>query len=58
MEFWIGLSAGMHLGRVIAEYLQKLIDAYGLLPPSTIDRITKLERAGDEVSSIIDDLAK
>jgi hypothetical protein len=56
MEFWIGLSVGMHLGRVIAEYLEKIADAYGLLPPETASRITELEQAGEKLGAIIDEV--
>jgi hypothetical protein len=57
MEFWIGLSVGMHLGRVIADYLEKFIDAYELLPAETVKKITELQQAEDEVSSVIDAVA-
>jgi hypothetical protein len=36
MEFWSGLSVGMHLGKVIADYLQKFVEAYGLLDATTL----------------------
>jgi hypothetical protein len=46
MEFWIGLSIGMHLGKVIANYLERYGLAYGLLSRETVavlDRIEELE---------------
>ena len=38
MEFWIGLSVGMHLGKVIAEYLEKFGKAYGLLDTAAAEK--------------------
>jgi hypothetical protein len=56
MEFWIGLSAGMHLGKIIADYLEKTVEAYGLLDSSAIERAReKIERRG-EMSAIVDTL--
>ncbi len=43
MEFWIGLSVGMHLGKLIAQYLEKLGNAYGLLDKKTDEKANKLE---------------
>lgn len=54
MEFWIGLSVGMHLGRFIAEYLQKCVEACGLLSPSTVQEIAEVEKLESEVGSIVD----
>lgn len=53
MEFWIGLSVGMHLGRVIAEYLEKLSTACGLLSPEAVKEIAEIEKVEEEVSAII-----
>jgi len=56
MEFWIGLSAGMHLGKVIADYLEKFVEAYGLLDRATAEKgKEKIERRG-EIGAIVDRL--
>ncbi|MGO9567977.1 MAG: hypothetical protein ACLP5H_10585 [Desulfomonilaceae bacterium] len=52
MEFWVGLSVGMHLGKVIVDYLEKFIDAYGLLDEATLKEIKTIEEAASEISSI------
>ncbi len=54
MEFWIGLSVGMHLGKVIADYLEKLVEAYGLLDAATRQEIKEIEELEASVSPIID----
>jgi hypothetical protein len=54
MEFWIGLSVGMHLGKVIAGYLEKVIATYGLLEPATLEDIKEIQEAASEISSIAD----
>jgi hypothetical protein len=56
MEFWIGLSVGMHLGKVIAEYLEKFVEVYGLLDPATAEKAKeKIERRA-EMGKIIEEL--
>ena len=45
MEFWIGLSVGMHLGKILAGYLEKFGMAYGLLTEETSRDIDDVERA-------------
>jgi len=55
MEFWVGLSVGMHLGKVIADYLQKFVDAYGLLDGTTLKEIKEIEEAASEISSIVEE---
>jgi len=57
MEFWIGLSVGMHLGKVIADYLEKFVDAYGLLDPKTVGKIGDVVAGVEEVGSDLDALA-
>jgi hypothetical protein len=54
MEFWIGLSVGMHLGKVLADYLQRFVDAYGLLDMKTIGEIKEIEDLGGKLSSVVD----
>ena len=54
MEFWVGLSVGMHLGKVIADYLQKFIKTHGLLDATTLKEIDEIEAAAKEISSIAD----
>jgi hypothetical protein len=43
MEFWIGLSVGMHLGKILAQYLEKFGVAYGLLDQRTAGKVRELE---------------
>jgi hypothetical protein len=54
MEFWIGLSVGMHLGKVLADYLQRFIDAYGLLDATTVKEIKEIEAVEGEICSVVD----
>ncbi len=54
MEFWVGLSVGMHLGKIVADYLQKFVDAYGLLDPTTLKGIKEIGEAASEISAIAD----
>jgi hypothetical protein len=63
MEFWIGLSVGMHLGKLLAQYLEKFGVAYGLLDQGTAEKVKNFEirEAGDlakvarGVSSVAED---
>lgn len=54
MEFWVGLSVGMHLGKIVADYLQKFVDAYGLLDTTTLKEIKEIGEAASEISSVVD----
>jgi hypothetical protein len=54
MEFWIGLSVGMHLGKVLADYLQRFVDAYGLLDTKTLGEIKEIEDLEGKLSSVVD----
>ncbi|MBI5570852.1 MAG: hypothetical protein HY914_12980 [Desulfomonile tiedjei] len=54
MEFWIGLSVGMHLGKIIADYLQKCVDASGILSPEAREDIAEIEKVEEKISSIVD----
>jgi hypothetical protein len=56
VEFWIGLSVGMHLGRVIADYLEKFVEAYGLLEPEKIDKIKEIEAVAGDIGSLVDEV--
>ena len=56
MEFWIGLTAGMHLGKFIAEYLEKLVEYYGLLSPGTMEEIREIESEENELLETVDDI--
>ncbi|HMK36845.1 MAG TPA: hypothetical protein VK463_17355 [Desulfomonilaceae bacterium] len=56
MEFWIGLSVGMHLGKVLADYLEKLVESYGLFDPVTAEKAKeKIARRG-EIGEIVESL--
>jgi hypothetical protein len=53
MEFWIGLSVGMHLGRVIADRLEKFYEDYGLLDAASAEKAKeKIKRRG-EIGEIV-----
>ena len=58
MEFWIGLSVGMHLGKVVADYLERLIKAYGLLDAETLEEIDRIEEIEQGLASVMDQLEK
>ena len=53
MEFWIGLSVGMHLGSVLAGYLEKFGIAYGLLSEEAGKEIDEIEKTTLDVGKII-----
>jgi hypothetical protein len=58
MEFWIGLSVGMHLGKVIAEYLEKFVEAFGLLDVASEEKAkAKIERRA-EIGEIVEELVE
>jgi len=54
MEFWIGLTAGMHLGKVIADYLAKFVEYCGLLDSGTIEEIKEIEEEEKELFEAVD----
>jgi hypothetical protein len=58
MEFWIGLSVGMHLGKILADYLEKFGVAYGLLSQETSKKLDAFEEATREIGAIIDEVAE
>jgi hypothetical protein len=56
MEFWIGLSVGMHLGKILAGYLEQFGKAYGLLDSAAAERAEKKIEFRSELGSIVEDL--
>ncbi len=58
MEFWIGLSVGMHLGKILAGYLEKFGMAYGLLTEETSRDIDDVERATRAIGEFIEEAAE
>jgi hypothetical protein len=58
MEFWIGLSVGMHLGRVLAGYLEKFGIAYGLLSEQSQKELTEVGMATSEITALIEEVAE
>ena len=44
----------MHLGKVIADYLQKFVEAYGLLDATTLEGMNEIATVGSEISSVVD----
>ena len=58
MEFWIGLSVGMHLGSVVAKHLERFIEEWGLLSPQTCEIIKDIERIEDETCETLDEVVK
>ncbi len=58
MEFWIGLSVGMHLGKILADYLEKFGLAYGLLGQETVKELDEFEEAAREIGEIVDTVAQ
>jgi hypothetical protein len=55
MEFWVGLSVGMHLGKVIADYLEKFIETTGLLSETTLNGVREIEEAEAGIISVIEE---
>ncbi len=45
----------MHLGRVIAENLEKIVKTYGILSPTTCKEIGEIEAAEGKISSLVDE---
>jgi len=58
MEFWIGLSVGMHIGSVITKHLERLIEAHGLLSPATRKIIDRFEEIESETCETLDEVVK
>lgn len=58
MEFWIGLSVGMHLGGVLARYIEKFAVAYGLLTEEGREEIEEIEAATREIGKIVEAAAE
>ena len=58
MEFWIGLSVGMHLGGFLAKHLENLIESRGLLSQVTCEEIKRIEEVEAEASEIFDEVVK
>ncbi len=58
MEFWIGLSVGMHLGKVLADYLEKIGAAYGLLSKEGAKELDEFEETAREIGEIVDGVAE
>jgi len=58
MEFWIGLSIGMHLGGLVVKHLERLFEAQGLLSAETCETIDYVEQVEDEVREIMDEVEK
>ncbi len=58
MEFWIGLSIGMHLGKVIADYLEKIVEAYGLLDEATVEKAEQKIQRRSEMGSMVDEIVE
>lgn len=56
MEFWIGLSVGMHPGKVIADHLEKIVETFEILDPETCEEIKDIEELVSSVSPIIDEM--
>jgi hypothetical protein len=58
MEFWIGLSVGMHLGKILADYLEKFSAACGLPGQETFKSLDGFAEAAREMGEIIDEVAE
>lgn len=58
MEFWIGLSVGMHLGKVLAGYLEKFGVAYGLLSEQSQKDLQEVGMATREITELIEEVAE
>jgi hypothetical protein len=56
MDFWIGLSVGMHLGRVLADYLERFGKAYGLLDSATVEQAEEKIQRRRELGAIVEKL--
>ena len=58
MEFWIGLSVGMHLGGFIAKHLESFVESRGLLSQETCEEIKRIEEVEGEACEIFDEVVK
>jgi hypothetical protein len=54
VEFWIGLSVGMQLGKVIADYLEKFFQANGILDPATVEKAKEKIERREKIGAIVD----
>ncbi len=57
MEFWIGLSVGMQLGKVMADYLEKFFQAHGILDAATVEKAEEKIKRREEIGEIVGRLA-
>jgi hypothetical protein len=58
MEFWIGLSVGMHLGKVIAEYLETVCKAWGLLDAESAEKAEEQIERRSKIGTIVGELVE
>ncbi|HTY25309.1 MAG TPA: hypothetical protein VMC85_19415 [Desulfomonilaceae bacterium] len=58
MEFWIGLSIGLHLRGLVPKHLERFIEARGLLSPEACETINCIEQVEDEVREAMDEVVK
>ncbi len=58
MEFWIGLSVGMHLGGFLAKHLENFIESRGLVSQATCEEIKRIEEVEAEAGEIFDEALK
>jgi len=49
MKFWAGLAVDLHLVRVIADYLEKFEEDYGLLDATSADKAKERIRRHGEI---------
>jgi hypothetical protein len=49
MEFWIGLSVGMHLGKIAVTHLQDLLEYSGYITPATHAVLCEIEKVEEEI---------
>jgi hypothetical protein len=58
VDFWIGLSVGMQLGKVIADYLEKFFQAHGILDPDTVEKAEEKIARREKIGAIVDRLVE
>lgn len=51
-EAWWASGQQQRIG--IADYLQKFVDAYGILDATTLERMNEIATVGSEISSVVD----
>lgn len=57
MEFVLGLSVDLHVGKIIRRYLESIFYDLGLLTSIQVQKIEQINNIEDDISSILDEVS-